>query len=112
VAGLERHGLFDLLDEHLGVPLQEVRQPAFVLGREVLHDHEGHVETGRQRLEEGLQRPDPAGRGADPDDGKALLVRVAGGFPVRRFACVFGVGCLLGAVVGGGIVCQRSCAGV
>jgi hypothetical protein len=25
---------------------------------------------------------------------------------------VFGVGCLLGAVVGGGIVCQRSCAGV
>ncbi len=41
---------------------------AVVLGIQVLDEHEGHAAVGPHGVEEGAERVQPAGLGAQPDD--------------------------------------------
>ena len=75
----------DLRDRHRGAPGKDRRQLAGVRGRQVLHEHEGHAGIDRQRaqhLGEGLE---PAGRGADADDGKGGARGLRTGFLPKSF---------------------------
>jgi hypothetical protein len=70
--GLDPHAVLDLLDLHAGVALDQLGQDAFVIGREMLHQNEGHagLDIARNGREEGLERGQAAGGGTDADDGE------------------------------------------
>jgi hypothetical protein len=48
---------------------------ALVLRREVLHEHDGHVDVRGQMLEQLRERLEAAGRGANPDDHRGVWTR-------------------------------------
>jgi len=66
--GLDDHSVRRLEHGHRGMPAQQVHQHAFVLGRQVLHEHEGHVGVGGHAVEEPAEGLQPACGGADADD--------------------------------------------
>jgi hypothetical protein len=62
-----------------GMRLQDLRQVALVLGRQVDDHDEDHARAGRQRGKEGLECPDATGRSAEADDHRVVGVGRAGG---------------------------------
>jgi hypothetical protein len=52
-------------DGHGGVPGQQLVHRALEVGRQVLHEHEGHAAVGRQLVEEALDGVQSAGGGTD-----------------------------------------------
>ena len=73
--GLDDHAVLDFEHLHAGVAPDQVGEDALVIGREVLHQHESHarVDFGRHAGEEGLERGETAGGGADADDGERRM---------------------------------------
>ena len=69
VVGLERHAFVDLGDPQRRHALQDLRDVALVLRREMQDDHEGHAARRVEPFEESLEGHDTAGGGADTDDG-------------------------------------------
>ena len=70
VVRLHAHRSRDLLDRHLRRALQDLRQHAFVLGRQVHHHHEDHAGIDRRGAEEALQRGNAARGAAEADRGQ------------------------------------------
>ena len=69
VVRLHRHRFVHLRHvHHRRGALQDFRRAAFVLGREVKNEHEGHARMGRYILEEAQQGLQPARRRADADN--------------------------------------------
>ena len=89
---LHQHLVHRFQYRHGGAALQDLRQDAGVAGVQMRHQHEGHAAVGGRVLEELLERLQPAGRGAQADDGKGLCWRRAR--RMRRF---------LSRAVGGGV---------
>jgi hypothetical protein len=54
--------------------LQELGERAVVVRREVLHDDDGQAAVRGHMSEEFLQRLEPAGRTADPDDREIEII--------------------------------------
>ena len=71
VVCLDDRVILNLRHRQLRLRLDQLRQLALVIRREVLDEHERHVRLRRQRREERLERPQPAGRRADPDHRKS-----------------------------------------
>lgn len=70
--GLELRRVADLVDRHVGDVVEDFRQRARVLGRE-MHDHPvSKVEVAGQFAEQRLERLHPAGRGAYPANRRGL----------------------------------------
>lgn len=70
--GLELRRVADLVDGHVGDVVEDFRQRARVLGRE-MHDHPvSKVEVAGQFAEQRLERLHPAGRGAYPANRRGL----------------------------------------
>ncbi len=86
--GFDPHAVLDLLDLHAGVALDQLGKDALVVRRKMLHQNEGHagLDIARNGREEGLERGQAAGGGADADDGEGLccapLGRRSGGIRV------------------------------
>ncbi len=99
------HAVLDLEDLHAGVALDQIGEDALVVGREVLHQHEGHagIRVGRDGGEERLEGRQTAGRGADADDGEGRLGRWLGNRFGRWLGNRFGrwVGNCFGRWLGG-----------
>jgi hypothetical protein len=78
--GPDGHPVLDLEDLHAGVAPDEVAEDALVVRRQVLHQHKGHarIGVGGHAGEEGLERRQPPGGGADADAGKSPVI-VPGG---------------------------------
>ena len=70
---LDLHPVLDLDDRHGGGALEQLRQHALVRRVQVLDDDEGHAAALRHVLAKLLERLQPAGRGADADDGERAL---------------------------------------
>ena len=70
VVGYQRRGFIDLNHRHAGAGGEDVREFAVVLGGQMDDDDEGDAGIVRQRLEECLQRLNPARRSADAGDGR------------------------------------------
>ena len=70
-----RHAVFHLKHLHAGVALDQLDQHAFVVGRQVLHQHKGHAGfyIGRHAGEKGFKGGKTAGRGAKTHDREARL---------------------------------------
>ena len=73
--GLHRHPILHLEDLHAGVAPDQVGEDALVVRGQMLHQHKGHagIGVGRHAGEERLKRRQPPGRGADADNGEALV---------------------------------------
>src|SRR5690606_31160397 len=69
---LERDRLDDLLDRHPHVRLENLREVALVLGRQVDHDHVRESAVRRNPGEELPQRRQPSCRRPDPDDSRGV----------------------------------------
>jgi hypothetical protein len=67
VIGLDRLGLVDLVYRECAVVGEDFRHRALAVRREVLHNHERDTGLGWHRLEERLERIDPASGSADAD---------------------------------------------
>ena len=70
---LHPHAVADLEHLHAGVAPDQLDQNAFVVGRQVLHQHKGHtrLNVARHAREEGLERGQTTGRGANADNREA-----------------------------------------
>ncbi len=92
---LHLHAILDLEHLHARVAADQIAENAFVVGGQVLYQHEGHagIGTGRHAGKKCLECRQPAGRGADADDRKtAACVNFVGFFD---FAFLGSGGCLL-----------------
>ncbi len=69
VTGVDTHPVGDGDDRYVRRTTQDGRQKTRVVGREMLHDDQSQV-VNREPVEQRGQRLEPAGRGADADDGK------------------------------------------
>jgi hypothetical protein len=69
----ERYGFDHLRDPHGRVPLQDLVDAAFVLGRQVHHDDDGHAGLAGQPVQQALQGAKAAGRCADAHHGERQL---------------------------------------
>jgi hypothetical protein len=67
---LDLHPVFDLKNLHPGGALEEFGHDPLVRRVEVLDDDNGHAAVFRHMPQEQLQRLQPAGGGADTDNGK------------------------------------------
>ena len=79
VVRLERDPVLDLDHGHRRALAEQARHHAFALRIEVQHQHEGDAAVARHGIQERLARLQPAGRGADADDGTSAGSR----FPAR-----------------------------
>ena len=70
VIGLDPLIVRDLAHRQRRGACQELRERAFVLRIEMLHQHEPHARIERQMREQLRERLEPARRGADADDRK------------------------------------------
>ena len=70
VVRLDAHAVLGLADRHRRRLGQRLGEEARVRRIEVLDEHERHPGVGRERAEQLRERLEPAGRGADADDGK------------------------------------------
>ena len=70
--GLNDQAIRDLGDRHAGGAADEFGEDALVVRGQVLDEHEGHagIRERRQSGKKSLERGQPAGRGAEADDGK------------------------------------------
>jgi hypothetical protein len=66
-------GTANLLDWESGVRLQQFRQVALMIGREVYHDHECQIAIGWYVFQKYLKRRQSAGRGSDSNHGRLRL---------------------------------------
>ena len=70
VVALDNHAVGHFQDRHAGCFRQELRQGAFVPGRQMLDDDDRHPGARRKRLQECRQGFQTAGRSVYADDGK------------------------------------------
>jgi len=84
--GLDLHPILHLHDGHLAGALQQLDEDGLVGRVEVLDHDERHVAALGHVAQELLERLQPSGRRADPDDGKRRRLRGLGerGAPGRR----------------------------
>jgi len=77
---LDFHAVPDFHHRHPGVPLEDFSQDAFVLGAQVLDDHEAHAAVRGHVGKKGFQGLQAAGGGADAHHGKfGLIILFTGG---------------------------------
>ena len=76
---LQRHAVLDPVQRHVGVPREQLAHQTLEFRREMLHDDKRQPAVLRHAAEELLQRLQPPGRRADPDDVRrpALTPQVA-----------------------------------
>jgi hypothetical protein len=72
VIGLHRQIVRDLAHRHRRGPRQNLREGAFMLRVEMLHQHKPQARVEWQMLEQLPERLQPAGRSADANDGKVV----------------------------------------
>ena len=92
--GLDRLIVDDLGHGERSGARKNLRQRAFMLRVEVLHEHEAHAGVGRESFEQLRERFQSAGRGADADYGERRSRAVPAGFlrgRVRRVNATSGV---------------------
>jgi hypothetical protein len=71
-AGLQSIALLGLLDAETGTPLQDLREPAVIMGVEMLDEDDGLGEVSRDRREHSGQGLHAPGRGDDGHDGESI----------------------------------------
>jgi hypothetical protein len=72
VIGFHPQIVRDLLHRHGSDPRQKACKRAFMLGVEMLHQHEPHACIGRQMFQQLRERFQPASGSANANDGKVV----------------------------------------